>query len=151
MACVSRPLYPDFFCCEFGVLHSETEGLNVIYFMRMFYACKRWTDVWKTKLLVTSFVTATLVINCMNFTAELHWSECFRGISIKDSAILSLKHRLRFICLAVQSSKIILHVPFSCMSTISLTKYEDERYFMEVAQSNTIKWIYFILIYLKCA
>jgi len=33
----------------------------------------------------------------------------------------------------------------------SLTKYKDERYFIEVAKSNTIKWIYFVLIYLKCA
>lgn len=106
--------------------------------------------VQKTKQLVTSFVTATLVINCMNFTAQLYQNGCFRGISIKSGAILGLKHSLRFIFLAVQSLKIILRAPFLGMST-SLTKYIDERYFIEVAQSNTIKWIYFLLIYLKCA
>lgn len=42
MACVSGPsLYPDSSSCEFAVLHSEMEELNVIYFIGMFYACKR--------------------------------------------------------------------------------------------------------------
>lgn len=92
------------------------------------------------------------MINSVYFTALSMFSGwIFQAISIKSGATLSSKQRPRFIFfLAVQSSKITLAETFLATSTF-LRKYKYGHYFMEMAPGNIIKWIYFILIYLKCA
>lgn len=100
----------------------------------------------------TTFVSEPVVINFVYFIASsMFWGWIFQTISIKGGATLDSKQRPRFIFfLAAQSSKIILAATFLATSTF-LRKYKYGHYFMEMALGNIIKWIYFILIYLKCA
>ena len=98
------------------------------------------------------FCSEPMVINSVYFTAlSMFWGWIFQAISIKSGATLGSKQRPRFIFfLAAQSSKITLAATFLATSTF-LRKYKYGHYFMEMALGNIIKWIYFILIYLKCA
>lgn len=92
------------------------------------------------------------MINSVYFTAL----PMFEGLDIlghfnQRCAILGSKQRPRFIFfLAAQSLKITAAATFLATSTF-LRKYKYGHYFMEMAPGNIIKWIYFILIYLKCA
>lgn len=75
------------------------------------------------------------------------------GMGASESEMVPLRDlntSLDLVFQAALSSKITLQAAFSGMSAF-LTKYRDRHYFIEVAQSSIIKWIYFILIYLKCA
>lgn len=100
----------------------------------------------------TTLVSEPVVINFVYFTASpMFWGWIFQAISIKGGATPGSKQRPRFIFfLAAQFSKITLAATFLATSTF-LRKYKYGHYFMEMALGNIIKWIYFILIYLKCA